>query len=180
MHEFPYSSAPKFKTFQTSHCTTGSEVMFVPFHYMHIFLLYPFSIDRRPHHTYRITSQILNWQTDMSGLLCLNLNCAKSRYSRLTWQPDSPHCGYCKDRQTDITYLPTCTLQQKKSSSRRAQCWRWANTILQTGSWDLRKLWCHGKFRTCIIYKEEITVSVCKFSHAAIDGIPYINLNHFS
>lgn len=28
MRDFPYSSAPKFKKFQTSHCITASEVIF--------------------------------------------------------------------------------------------------------------------------------------------------------
>lgn len=94
MHEFPYSSAPKFKKFQISHCISfRSDFCSLPLSTTLTLLLYPFCIEKkRPHHTYRITSPILNWQLCMSGLLCLVLNCAKSRYSRLTWQPDSPHC----------------------------------------------------------------------------------------
>lgn len=91
MHEFPYSSALQFKKFQISHWITVSEVIFVLFHYpqLLLFCYVLFALKKRDH---RITSPILNWQLCMSGLLCLVLNCAKSRYSRLTRQPDSPHC----------------------------------------------------------------------------------------
>lgn len=34
MHDFPYSSTPKFKRFPTSHCITASEVFFVSFYYL--------------------------------------------------------------------------------------------------------------------------------------------------
>lgn len=48
MHEFPYSSAPKFKKFQISHCISfRSDFCSLPLSTTLTFLLYPFCIEKK-------------------------------------------------------------------------------------------------------------------------------------
>lgn len=162
MYDFPYSFAPKFKKFPTSHCITASEVIFVPFYYLQLllscFILFELRKKTPSHLQNHLPNTKLTIIHEWFAMTYFELCKIKIfQADMVAWLPTlEMYCHeYSKDRQTDTNHQLTCTLQQPNSSSRRAQCWRWASTILQTGSWDLRELWCHGKFRTCSFYKKE-------------------------
>lgn len=122
------------------------------------FIFFPFYLllcwNESLHNTYRINNPELDWLSD--GVDCSPDKAGMKNGDTLGWNstPSPTLLGFTAFETERIKGLTwTCKLQQPNRHSKESQCWKWAGTI-QQDSRGLWELWCHGKFRIHIFYRE--------------------------